>query len=178
MTQCSKCNSKNVYKLNSGRVICKDCGNSFIKNEQTQNKITKNDIFLTKLINPKVPITKRPSIIAPLLICGLIALCVGGFIASFFEEGENRAIIGLVSLITGPSIGYLFHLRNLSFYQQYRLSEYQKAKDQLRANPDDLSLREAMLLKGRQYYSSLRGDETITIYDEQAISNDMKAILG
>ena len=35
-----------------------------------------------------------------------------------------------------------------------------------------------MLLTGRAYYSCLRPRGVPTIYDEQAISNDMSAILG
>lgn len=34
------------------------------------------------------------------------------------------------------------------------------------------------LKKGRDYYSALRGDGSLTIYDEQAIANDLKTMKG
>lgn len=35
-----------------------------------------------------------------------------------------------------------------------------------------------MLIAGRAYYSCVREEGAPTVYDEQAINNDMKAILG
>jgi hypothetical protein len=55
--------------------------------------------------------------------------------------------------------------------------QYEAAKAVLRGNPNDLELREYALVAARIYYSSLRGG-TLTIYDEQAISNDLLMIIG
>ena len=55
---------------------------------------------------------------------------------------------------------------------------YSAAKEALRQNPDDSFAREAMLDCGRKYYSSLRGQGLLTIYDEQAINNDLMTIIG
>jgi hypothetical protein len=56
--------------------------------------------------------------------------------------------------------------------------DYEEKKNQLRHNPRNNEARENMLLTGRAYYSCLRPGGILTIYDEQAISNDMTAILG
>lgn len=63
--------------------------------------------------------------------------------------------------------------------QQYvKLSqEYVMAKENIRANPKDSLLREAALVAGRRYYASLRNGQ-LSIYDEQALNNDLLTIIG
>ncbi len=58
------------------------------------------------------------------------------------------------------------------------LEQYESAKSQLRQNPGSSQAREAMLKAGREYYSCIREGGAPTIYDEQAMNNDMKAITG
>jgi hypothetical protein len=68
--------------------------------------------------------------------------------------------------------------KNRLAQEQTRLAqEYEDAKDVLRKNPEKIELRELALNAARQYYASLR-DGTLTIYDEQAISNDLSIIIG
>jgi len=58
-----------------------------------------------------------------------------------------------------------------------KAQEYQDAKEALSKNPEDASLREAALNAGRSYYASLR-DGVLSIYDEQALNNDLSMIIG
>lgn len=63
--------------------------------------------------------------------------------------------------------------------EQERLAkEYESSKQALKRNPQDSNFREAVLKAGRAYYSALRGKNILTIYDEQAINNDLLAIIG
>lgn len=55
---------------------------------------------------------------------------------------------------------------------------YEAAKVALRQSPNDSFLRDSMLVCGRKYYSSLGGQGVLSTYDEQAINNDMIAIIG
>ena len=52
---------------------------------------------------------------------------------------------------------------------------YELAKDKLRQQPSDNKLREKALQSGREYYKSLRNGQ-LSIYDEQAINNDLAAV--
>jgi uncharacterized protein with PQ loop repeat len=61
--------------------------------------------------------------------------------------------------------------------QNHLAQEYEDAKDALRKNPERVELRELALHAARQYHASLR-EGTLTIYDEQAISNDLSIIIG
>ena len=55
--------------------------------------------------------------------------------------------------------------------------EYETAKEKLRKNPQDSLMREAVLLAGRQYYANLRNGQ-LSIYDKQALANDLSTIIG
>ena len=48
-------------------------------------------------------------------------------------------------------------------------------KDKLRQQPSNNKLREKALKAGREYYKSLRNGQ-LSIYDEQAINNDLAAV--
>jgi uncharacterized membrane protein YeaQ/YmgE (transglycosylase-associated protein family) len=65
-----------------------------------------------------------------------------------------------------------------SIYAERLRLDYEEKKNRLRHNPSNTEAREDMLLAGRAYYSYLRPKGAATIYDEQAINNDMTAILG
>ena len=81
--------------------------------------------------------------------------------------------------IAAPPVGLLwFSSKRWSEHLNYMLKQYEAAKEMLRQQPDDPQAREGMLLAGRAYYSCMREGGVPSIYDEQAIGNDMKAILG
>ncbi len=84
--------------------------------------------------------------------------------------------IGFIILffISPIALAILWIMSNQKRRDQLSL-RYEEAKSQLRQNPSDLIAREAMLKAGREYYASLRNG-VLTIYDEQAIANDMNAI--
>jgi hypothetical protein len=52
---------------------------------------------------------------------------------------------------------------------------YELAKNKLRQQPSNNQLREKALQAGREYYKSLRNGQ-LSIYDEQAITNDLAAV--
>lgn len=56
-------------------------------------------------------------------------------------------------------------------------SEYERSLDILRNSPKDSILRRRALETARIYYSTIRGGAN-TIYDEQAINNDLSTIYG
>lgn len=49
---------------------------------------------------------------------------------------------------------------------------------QLRENPNNANIKEKVLMAGRDYYGTLRLDGRLTIYDEQAITNDISTAVG
>jgi len=82
----------------------------------------------------------------------------------------------LVAVITISVIVIIF----LAYFKekdvQAQLSDkYFFAKERLMKAPYDNRLRDLALKAGREYYASLRGG-VLTIYDEQAIANDLAAI--
>lgn len=91
----------------------------------------------------------------------------------------NPQSIAGIGGIAAPSIGLLdYSSKGWSKYTQYMLEQYEAKKEQLRQNPKSPQAREAILIAGRAYYSCIREEGAPTVYDEQAINNDMKAILG
>lgn len=56
--------------------------------------------------------------------------------------------------------------------------EYEDILDRLSRNPNSQKLRQLALEIARDYYSSLRNDGRLTIYDEQAIQNDLSLIIN
>ena len=55
-------------------------------------------------------------------------------------------------------------------------NKYLVAKERLMEDPYDNKIRDLALQAGRKYYASLRGG-ILTIYDEQAIANDLASII-
>lgn len=124
-------------------------------------------------------VKKRPNNIGLLLIGGIIGLPTGVFLSNFFSEGSAMRVVAGIGGIAAPPIALLvYSSKRWSEYVQYMLEQYEATKEQLRQNPNSVQAREAMLLAGRAYYSCMREEGVPTIYDEQAINNDMKAILG
>ncbi|ACK69803.1 hypothetical protein PCC7424_1359 [Gloeothece citriformis PCC 7424] len=125
------------------------------------------------------PIKKRPNNIGLLLIGGVIGLPTGLIISSFFPEGSAMKVFTGLGGIAAPPVALLIYSsKRWSEYIQYMLEQYEATKEHLRQNPNSVQAREAMLKAGRAYYSCMREEGVPTIYDEQAINNDMKAILG
>jgi hypothetical protein len=126
-------------------------------------------------------IKKRPNNIhlGQVIISAAIGLPVGLVLSGFFPEGSQMRVIAGLGGIVAPTIVLLSHSsKKWAEYTQQLLSEYEGTKEQLRKNINSIEAREAMLLAGRAYYSCMREGRVPTIYDEQAINNDMKAILG
>ncbi len=126
-----------------------------------------------------IKVNKRPNNIGILLIGGIIGLATGSIISGFFPEGSSMKILAGLGGISAPPVALLIYSsKRWSEYMRYMLEQYESKKEQLRQNPDSAQAREAMLKAGRAYYSCMREQQVPTIYDEQAINNDMKAILG
>ncbi len=124
-------------------------------------------------------IRKRPNNIGLLLIGGVIGLPTGLFLSALFPEGSGmRVVAGLGGIAVPPVVMLAYSTKKWGEYVKQMLEQYEAGKEQLRKNPGSSQLREAMLQTGRAYYSCMRDEGVPTIYDEQAINNDMKAILG
>ena len=124
-------------------------------------------------------IKKRPNNIWLLLIGGVIGLPTGLFLSSVFPEGSAMKVIGGIGGIAVPPVAMLvYSTKKWAEYLQHMREQYEVTKTKLRQNPESVDAREAMLEAGRSYYSCMREEGMPTIYDEQAINNDMKAILG
>lgn len=122
---------------------------------------------------------KRPDGIRLFFIGVILGFPTGLLVSSLFPESSSaRATAGWVGLLTPPIVLTVYSSKKWSEYVKAMLEQYEAAKEQLRQNPTSVQAREAMLLAGRAYYSCVREEGVPTIYDEQAISNDMKAILG
>ncbi len=60
-------------------------------------------------------------------------------------------------------------------YHRYSYGEaYNIVLDILASNPDKIHIKTLCLELGRRHYSDLRPDKKLTIYDEQAIQNDIQ----
>jgi hypothetical protein len=95
------------------------------------------------------------------LIAGLALAVV------LYEYIFALAFVGLLCFL-------LFSILN----QTNKLAQrYENAKEALRKDPKNVSLRESTLQAGRKYYARLRGGK-LSIYDEQALTNDLSIILS
>ena len=122
---------------------------------------------------------KRPNNIWLLLIGGVIGLPTGLFLSSLFPEGSSMRVIAGVGGIAAPPVAMLvYSTKRWAEYVQHMREQYEATKNKLRQNPNSVDAREAMVEAGRAYYSCMREEGVPTIYDEQAINNDMNAILG
>lgn len=108
---------------------------------------------------------KLDSVLRSILIAILVALIVN-------VVNPNA----LVAVITVSVVAVIF----VAFFKEKDIqaqlsSKYLFAKERLMEDPYDNRLRDLALQAGRKYYASLRGG-TLTIYDEQAIANDLASI--
>lgn len=91
----------------------------------------------------------------------------------------NLGMIVLALAFWPVLIGGLIFWINRNRKRRIRLLQaYEEAKEALRKNPKDSKLRYNCLQAGRAYYSSLRDGNLLTIYDEQALNNDLSTIIG
>jgi Zn-dependent protease with chaperone function len=94
---------------------------------------------------------------------------------------SNSELISGMLILFGPALLLIAWLIFRYISRKAKLAriatEYENAKDALRKKPGNVKLREAALAAGRNYYASLR-DGTLSIYDEQALSNDLNTIMG
>jgi energy-converting hydrogenase Eha subunit C len=117
------------------------------------------------------PLEKTIAILTILLLIGIFI-----WILSSFKELFLLLAVLLIFPV-GPIILVIFWLISNSNKRAKLAHEYEAAKDALRNNPGNVKFREGALYAGRKYYASLR-DGVLSIYDEQAISNDLNAIMG
>lgn len=96
------------------------------------------------------------------LLCGFIFSNIG-------------FLIGLIlSVLSFVYLFYLYQIRKSLFLSNIK-ENYEFAKKKLRQQPKNNQLREKALQAGREYYKSLRNG-VLSIYDEQAITNDLSSI--
>ncbi|WP_242055197.1 MULTISPECIES: hypothetical protein [Nostocales] len=111
-----------------------------------------------------------------------IALISGGtFLVIFLilSGWLSEIVLSLFPLIIFCLIFYLiFSYANKLGKQRTKVTHaYEYAKEALRKNPRDVILRETALNAGRKYYATIRGG-ILSIYDEQALANDLSMIVG
>jgi len=124
-------------------------------------------------------IQQRPNNIGLFLIGGIIGLPLGLMLSGIFPEGSSmRVLAGMGGIVAPPVAMLVKSSKKWAEYVEHMQKQYELAKDELRRNPSNVQARETMLQAGRTYYSCMRENGTPTIYDEQAINNDMNAILG
>lgn len=129
--------------------------------------------------SPALTPRKRPSNLGLLLIGTLLGLPTGLLLASFFpERSPVKALAGILGIAVPPAILLAYSSKKWTEYTLYMRSEYEAAKDRLRRRPTNPQTREAMVAAGRAYYASMREGGVTTANDEQAIANDLKAIIG
>jgi hypothetical protein len=100
------------------------------------------------------------------------AMTNSGFVGDIGEFIIGFAIFLLVF------VAPFFWIANNQKRRVRLLKQYEEAKEALRKNPNSSKLREKFLESGRAYYASLRDGNILTIYDEQALNNDLSTIIG
>ena len=108
---------------------------------------------------------KLDSVLRSILVAILVALIV-----NVVNPNALTAVI-TISVIVIIFVAF-FKEKNA---QSQLGDKYLSAKERLMEDPYDNRLRDSALQAGRKYYSSLRGG-ILTIYDEQAIANDLSSI--
>jgi len=124
-----------------------------------------------KLLQNKIkslPIIQKVIIFA---IIGLVIFVFRGFFGKILAFLVFFGILGLPLILVFKWIS-----NNQKKRDKIQLA-YQEALDKLRKEPNNSALRFEALQAGRNYYQSLR-DGMLTIYDEQAINNDLNTIIG
>lgn len=145
------------------------------KKKQANLAIKVFKLLLKFFLNPK-------NEFATVVLTGLIGLFLGGGLSQNTEDtGLQVLIIGLFTVI--PPLVFIIYFaseRENNKQKEYELLQksYDAAKERLATCPGDYQARTEMIEAGRKYYSYLREGQRPTIYDEQAIQNDLMAIIG
>lgn len=121
-------------------------------------------IFQRLSQNKKIALTSS-------LILLIIFLLWSGWLVLILRFIFALSLLGLLP------ISVVFWLVSNAKKRAKKAQEYEDAKEALRKNTGDARLREAALNAGRSYYASLRHD-VLSIYDEQALTNDLSMIVG
>lgn len=85
--------------------------------------------------------------------------------------------IGIMMLIVSITIWVIWQSSKVDKAMPKK-ENYDDLLNQLRENPNNANLKERVLIAGRDYYGTLRLDGRLTIYDEQAITNDISTAVG
>lgn len=121
-------------------------------------------IFQRLSQNQKIALTSSLTLL-------IILLLWSGWLALILRFILALSLLGLLP------IGVVFWLISNAKERAKKVQEYEDAKEALRKNTGDARLREAALNAGRSYYASLRHG-VLSIYDEQALTNDLSMIVG
>ncbi|KQX69251.1 hypothetical protein [Paenibacillus sp. Root444D2] len=105
------------------------------------------------------------SIILEGLLIGGVSWFKGEFTFNIYWVGGSFVVIFLI----------LLGLAANEEEKETAQKNYRNALDILSRDPKNPQLRQNALDCGRRYYSSLRDNGRLTIYDEQAITNDILA---
>ncbi len=98
-----------------------------------------------------------------------IILYIGGMA---MEDGGLA--LGLILIIGAGAVIVIWRAYNQAKAEPKK-EIYENLLNELRKDPNNGELRGKVLEAGRDYYSTLRHDHLLTIYDEQAITNDVNS---
>lgn len=122
---------------------------------------------------------QRPNNFGVILVSCVVGCFIAPFTSGIFPEGSTMRVIGGLAGLTAPPVWVIYQsYQELTEHSEAMKQKYEEAKEKVRTDPDDKLAREQMVEAGRAYYSCLRDDGKPTIYDEQAVANDLKAIIG
>jgi hypothetical protein len=94
-------------------------------------------------------------------------------LASWITEGEKlRAHLKSNALINASQFAASFALR----IAEIRQARYQQALAALKSNPTNPDLHTHALQMGREYAESTRAEGVVTLFDETALANDIRAV--
>jgi hypothetical protein len=85
-------------------------------------------------------------------------------------------VIGAVVAVGAIALGLYLHNRNQVNKQlQLAFSNYRQSLELLKQQPNNSDLHQSALEWGRYYSNLTRNQEGVTLYDEVALANDLKA---
>ena len=122
---------------------------------------------------------KNPNNLVLIACSSVVGIFIAPFTSGIFPEGSSMRVIGGVAGLSAPPVFALYlSYKKWGKYAEEMKQKYENAKEKVRGNPNNKPAREHMVEAGRAYYSCLRENGMPTIYDEQAVANDLKAIIG
>lgn len=134
---------------------------------QNQSQVTK--LYLLDLFN-KLSLQQKIALISAVMLL-VIFLILSGWLSKLVLSFFPLIMFCLIVYLIGSYV-------NERDKQRAKVTQaYEDAKEALRKNPRDVILRETALNAGRKYYATIRGG-ILSIYDEQALTNDLSMIVG